>query len=194
MPRLDTFFLDYHFSPDKFFVSTFSFCVPRNVFTTTSTCTCFTVVPNTPPSPNQHPVFSQAGWDVGSVSHSCALLLCVFADRVSMCAEDSVARCWQSPKANFNLTLSNCASSNKTVSLLLLSRRKYENRCCCLPLSSSFSSLYPLSLFLFLNLSSSSIQSRGGRQVACRPVIHSHHHSHSGSSVDACVNVRNASR
>ena len=66
---------------------------------------------------------SWAGWDVGSVSHSCALLLCVFADRVSMCAEDSVARCWQSPKANFNPTSSNCASSNnKTLSLLLLSR------------------------------------------------------------------------
>ena len=30
---------------------------------------------------------SWAGWDVGSVSHSCALLLCVFADRVSMCVE-----------------------------------------------------------------------------------------------------------
>ena len=56
-------------------------------------------------------------------SHSCALLLCVFADRVSMCAEDSVARCWQSPQANFNPTSSNCASSNnKTLSLLLLSR------------------------------------------------------------------------
>ena len=74
-----------------------------------------------------------------------------------MCAEDSVARCWQSPKANFNLTSLNCASSNKTLSLLLLSRRKYENRCCCLPLSSSFSSLYLLSLFLFLILIKSQI-------------------------------------
>ena len=97
---------------------------------------------------------SWAGWDVGSVSRSCALLLCVFADRVSMCAEDSVARCWQSPKANFNLT-----SSNKTLSLLLLSRRKYENRCCCSPLSSSFSSLYLLSLLLFLILIKSQFRS-----------------------------------
>ena len=33
------------------------------------------------------------------------------------------ARCWQSPKANFNPTSSNCASSNnKTLSLLLLLR------------------------------------------------------------------------
>ena len=82
-----------------------------------------------------------------------------------MCAEDSVARCWQSPKANFNLTSSNCESSNKTLSLLLLSRRNYENRCCCLRLSSSFASLYLLSLFLFLIL----IKSQFGYVITFSP-------------------------